>query len=250
MKDGRTHLAHKAEHAVDLETGAIVAVTVQGADQGDTTTIAETVTTAAEELEAVADVDRRRDRGDRRGRGRQGVPQQSGAGGPGGARPADLHRRAGSRPPQLEQKAPAARDAVYANRRRIRGARGRALLRQRSERLERPNAHLYETGGLRRTHLRGHANILKRLLVHVGGFNLGLLMRTLFGVGTPRGLQGRLAASSRSWSRAGRGPTTVRTTTRRSAVIEGTFRPSPTRARARHRVNGTSFNHGLLAARG
>ena len=83
---------------------------------------------------------------------------------------------------------------MYANRRRIRGTRGRALQRRRSERLERPNAHLYETGGLRRTHLRGHANILKRLLVHVGGFNLGLLMRTLVGVGTPRGLQGRLAA--------------------------------------------------------
>jgi transposase len=54
MKDGRTHLAHKAEHAVDLETGAVVSVTVQGADHGDTTTIAETLTTAAEELEAVA----------------------------------------------------------------------------------------------------------------------------------------------------------------------------------------------------
>ena len=59
---------------------------------------------------------------------------------------------------------------------------------------KRPNAHLYETGGMRRTHLRGHANILKRLFVHIGGFNLGLLMRTLFGVGTPRGLQGRLGA--------------------------------------------------------
>ena len=75
-----------------------------------------------------------------------------------------------------------------------RGPRGRALQRRRSEYLERPNAHLYETGGLRRLHLRGHANILKRLLVHVGGFNLGLLMRTLCGVGTPRGLQGRLTA--------------------------------------------------------
>jgi hypothetical protein len=74
------------------------------------------------------------------------------------------------------------------------GARGSALQRRRSERLERPNAHLYETGGMRRTHLRGHTNILKRLLVHVGGFNLGLFMRTLFGVGTPRSLQGRLAA--------------------------------------------------------
>jgi transposase len=84
---------------------------------------------------------------------------------------------------------------VYANRRRIRGARGLALLRRRSERLERPNAHLYETGAMRRTHLRGHANILKRLLVHVGGFNLGLLMRTLCGIGTPRSLQGRLTAA-------------------------------------------------------
>ncbi len=92
------------------------------------------------------------------------------------------------------RKKAAARDAVYANRRRIRGTRGRALQRRRSERLERPNAHLYDTGGMRRTHLRGHANILKRLFVHIGGFNLGLLMRTLIGVGTPRGLQGRLAA--------------------------------------------------------
>ena len=87
----------------------------------------------------------------------------------------------------------AARDAVYANRRRIRGVRGLALSRRRSEYLERPNAHLYETGGMRRTHLRGHANILKRVLVHVGGFNLGLVMRSLVGVGTPRSLQGHLA---------------------------------------------------------
>jgi transposase len=68
-------------------------------------------------------------------------------------------------------------------------------LRRRGELLERPNALLYETGGMRRTHLRGHDNILKRLLVHAGGCNLGLLMRTLFGVGTPRGLQGRRAAA-------------------------------------------------------
>lgn len=87
-----------------------------------------------------------------------------------------------------------ARDAVYRNRRRIRRARGKRLLRQRGERLERPCAHLYETGRMRRVHLRGHDNIRKRLLVHAGGLNLGLLMRTLFGVGTPRGLQSRAAA--------------------------------------------------------
>jgi transposase len=57
-----------------------------------------------------------------------------------------------------------------------------------------PFAHLYETGGMRRVHLRGHTNILKRLLIHIGGFNLGLLMRQLIGVGTPRGLQGRVIA--------------------------------------------------------
>ena len=70
--------------------------------------------------------------------------------------------------------APEARDAVYANRRRIRGNRGRELLRRRGELLERPFAHLYDTGGMRRVHLRGHSNILKRVLVHVAGGNLGL----------------------------------------------------------------------------
>ena len=193
MKDGRTHLAHKAEHAVDLETGAVVGVTVQGADQGDTTTIAETVTTAAEELEAVAattDGDTAvidevvADKGYHSNQVLVDL--------------AVLDLRTYIAEPDRGRRRwtrkVAARDAVYANRRRIRGARGRALQRHRSERLERPNAHLYETGGMRRTHLRGHANILKRLLVHIGGFNLGLLMRTLIGVGTPRGLQGQLAA--------------------------------------------------------
>jgi len=193
MKDGRTHLAHKAEHAVDLETGAIVGVTVQGADQGDTTTIAETLTTAAEALEAAAATTD----GDTavidevvadKGYHSNQVLVDLAA--------LDLRTYIAepNRGRRKWTKHPAARDAVYANRRRIRGARGRRLQRRRSEYLERPHAHLYETGGLRRTHLRGHTNILKRLLIHVGGFNLGLLMRTGFGVGTPRGLQGRLAA--------------------------------------------------------
>jgi len=170
-----------------------VGVTVQGADQGDTTTIAETVTAAAEDLEAVAATTD----------GETAVIDEV---------VADKGYHSNQVLVDLEaldlrtyiaepdrgrrnwRKKVAARDAVYANRRRIRGTRGRALQRRRSERLERPNAHLYETGGMRRTHLRGHANILKRLFVHIGGFNLGLLMRTLIGVGTPRGLQGRLAA--------------------------------------------------------
>jgi hypothetical protein len=83
---------------------------------------------------------------------------------------------------------------VYANRRRIRGERGKRLLRQRGEKVERSFAHCYETGGMRRVHLRHHRNILKRLLVHVAAFNLGLVMRKLLGRGTPRGLQGYDAA--------------------------------------------------------
>jgi len=193
MKDGRTHLAHKAEHAVDMETGAIVGVTVQGADQGDTTTIAETVTAAAEGLEAVATVT-----DDETAVVEEVVADKGYHSNQVLVDLAALGRRTyiaePNRGPRSWKKRAAARDAVYANRRRIRRARGHALQRRRSERLERPNAHLYETGGMRRTHLRGHTNILKRLLVHVGGFNLGLFMRTLFGVGTPRRLQGRLAA--------------------------------------------------------
>lgn len=192
MKDGRTHLAHKAEHAVDMETGAIVGVTVQGADHGDTTTIAETVTAAAEDLEAVAAATT----------GQTAVIDEvvTDKGYHSNQVLVDLaaldlrtYIAEPDRGPRKWKNKTAARDAVYGNRRRIRGARGLALLRRRSEYRERPNAHLYETGGLRRTHLRGHANILKRLLIHIGGFNLGLLMRTRFGIGTPRGLQGRLA---------------------------------------------------------
>jgi transposase len=79
---------------------------------------------------------------------------------------------------------------VYANRRRIRGERGLGLLRERGEKLERWNQHLYDRGGMRRRHLRGRENILKRLVVHSGAANLGLLMRKLFGKGTPRGFAG------------------------------------------------------------
>ncbi len=80
---------------------------------------------------------------------------------------------------------------MYGNRRRIRSERGKQLLRRRGELLERTFAHVYDTGGMRRTHLRGHRNILKRLLLHVAAFNLSLVLRREIGVGTPRGLQDR-----------------------------------------------------------
>ena len=189
MKDGRTHLAHKAEHAVDLETGAIVGVTVQDADDGDAETSIETLITAAEQIEAVRpEGDRLQEVGGDKGyHSNQSLIDLEAVGVRSYISEPDRGRR------NWKTK-PAARAAVYRNRRRIRGARGLRLLRLRGERLERPFAHLYETGGMRRVHLRGHANILKRLLIHTGGFNLGLLMRQLIGVGTPRGLQGRPSA--------------------------------------------------------
>ena len=188
MKDGRTHLAHTAEHAVDLETGAIVGVTVQDADAGDTTTMVDTLIEAADQVAAVD--------------GASGIAEVVGDTGYHSNETmvgfADLGVRSYVSEPDRGRRKwkgkAAAKKAVYANRRRIRGNRGQRLLRQRGERVERPNAHLYETGGMRRVHLRGHPNILKRLLVHVCGFNLGLLMRQLTGVGTPRSLQGRAAA--------------------------------------------------------
>jgi len=192
MKDGRTHLAHKAEHAVDLETGAIVAVTVQGADEGDTTSIIETAIAAAEQVEdAQADVEAPQaldeivaDKGYHSNQTMidlDAVRIRSYVAEP------DRGRRDWSEVPEAQ--AP-----VYGNRRRTRGRRGRRLMRRRGETIERSFAHVYDTGGMRRTHLRGHTNILKRLLIHAGGFNLGLVMRRLIGTGTPRGLQGRLAA--------------------------------------------------------
>lgn len=193
MKDGRTHLAHKAEHAVDLETGAIVAVTVQGADQGDTTTIVDTAVTAAEQVEAAqADVavPQSLDEiiADKGYHSNQTMIDLDAVGIRSYIAEPDRGRRDWS-------KMPGAQAPVYGNRRRIRGGRGRRLMRQRGERIERSFAHVYDTGGMRRTHLRGHSNILKRLLIHAGGFNLGLVMRQLISVGTPRGLQGRLAAA-------------------------------------------------------
>src|SRR5258708_15321877 len=85
----------------------------------------------------------------------------------------------------------AEQQAVYANRRRVRGEYGKSLLRRRGEFVERSFAHCYDTGGMRRCHLRGHENILKRQLVHVGAFNLSLIIRQLLGAGTPRELQNR-----------------------------------------------------------
>ena len=196
MKDGRTHLAHKAEHAVDLATEAIVAVTLQPADRGDGDSIEQTLDVTVESLAAVGS-DERADKHLSEHVLAETVTDK----GYHSNRTMTTQRALGirtycSEPDRGRRRwrgRSAEREAVYGNRRRVRGARGRRLLRQRGELLERSFAHCYDTGGMRRTYLRGHANILKRLLIHVAGFNLGLVMRKLLGAGKPRAF-GALAA--------------------------------------------------------
>ena len=200
MKDGTTHLAHKAEHAVDLSEGghgAIVAVNVCDAAAGDTATLNDTLTQAAENLRAVADDDRVADKIsedfvseavlDKGYHSKQTLQ--------------DLEetktRSYASEPDRGRQDwdgQAEARDAVYANRRRIKGERGKRLLRSRGEKLERTFAHCYETGGMRRVYLRGRDNLAKRTIIHAAGFNLGLLMRVSYGLRKPRSGSGVVRA--------------------------------------------------------
>src|SRR5437899_481149 len=190
-EDGRTHLAHKVEQAVDVETEAVVAVTVQAADQGDTQTVRETWCEAGEQVATVA--------GEAKSEGvnpqgpKEIVLDKGYHSSEVLVKLAEWQVRSYCSEPERGRRSwkgkAEEQAAVYANRRRIRGERGKRLLRQRGEKIERSFAHLYETGGMRRVHLRRHPNILKRLLVHVAAFNLGLVMRKLLGKGTPRGLQ-------------------------------------------------------------
>lgn len=196
MKDGRTHLAHKAEHAVDLDTGAVVAVTLQGADLGDTVTLDATLSEAgmavAELVKREAAEQRREDTPKVNVEGIEEMVADKGyhSGAVlGRVKSYEVRtyipekKQAGQR--HWEGKTEE-QQAVYQNRRRVRGGYGKSLLRRRGELVERSFAHCYETGGMRRTHLRGHENILKRQLVHVGAFNLSLILRQVLGAGTPR----------------------------------------------------------------
>ena len=200
MKDGRTHLAHKAEHAVDLDTGAVVAVTLQGADRGDTKTVDGTLGEAGM---AVAEQVEREVKLRPQEKPKVNTPGiEETVADKGYHSGAVMERMKGygvrSYIPEKKQKGQrhwkgkqAEQQAVYANRRRVRGEYGKSLLRRRGELVERSFAHCYETGGMRRCHLRGHNNILKRQLLHVGAFNLSLILRKLLGAGTPRELKNR-----------------------------------------------------------
>jgi transposase len=200
MKDGTTHLAHKAEHAVDMGEnahGAILAINICDAAVGDTATLVDTVVAATENLRAVKDDDRVADKIDddfmsesvldKGYHSKQTV--------------LDLQemniRSYASEPRRKRQDWEGdldAKGAVYANRRRIKGERGRRLLRSRGEKLERSFAHCYETGGLRRLYIRGRENVAKRALIHAGGFNIGLMMRVKYGLRKPRSGSGAACA--------------------------------------------------------
>lgn len=185
MKNGDTHMAYKAEHAVDLQTEMILAAPIYHADQGDPDTLTETLIEAQQNLqeagsaqiieEAVAD--KGYHKADTllecaEAEIRTYIPERK------------LKRRNWTDKPLGQQQ------AVYANRRRVQGAHSKRLQRFRSERVERTFAHVCETGGGRRSWICGLMEVTKRYLIQVAAHNLGILMRKLFGIGTPRSLQG------------------------------------------------------------
>jgi len=197
MKDGRTHTAYKTEHVVDLKSNVLLAATVHPGDRGDPESGLESLADADETLRAIGHETRieeaAMDKGyhsasflaDCRGCGiRTYVPER---------------KQRGRR--RWTDKPAAYREAVYANRRRVRGERGKRLGRLRSEYAERSFAHRCETGAARRTWLRGLEKVKKRYGIHAAGHNLGAILRATCGVGTPRSLQtgsaGRFAALQR-----------------------------------------------------
>ena len=227
MKDGRTHLAYKPEHAMDLGTGAVVAAELHPADQGDTTTLPGTLASAAEHLAAVATsptpeapAELIADKGYH---SRDGLKALDG--GPWKSRIAEPKRDEFSRWHGDD----AARRAVYNNRARLLSAVARQAFRLRAELVERGFALILDRGGLRRVWLRGRTNLRKRYLIHVAGYNMGLLMRLLTGAGTPR----EFLALASAWSFAVLEPDGVMTirifavTEDHFAAFAVTIRPDP-----------------------
>ena len=194
MKDGRTHLSHKAEHAVDMDSGAIMAATIQPGAAGDTTTIHETMLATAQSVASLRRDPELKMEGalaewvmDKGYHSNEVVVAIESIGKRSYIAEPNRGRRRWRGDEDTKQ-------AVYANRRRVKGNRGRRLMRRRGEMLERPFAHCLETGGLRRVFLRGRENIEKRYQIHVAAYNLGVLMRSIIGKGTPRGFHGLAAA--------------------------------------------------------
>jgi len=185
MKDGRTHLAYKPEHAVDLDTGVIVAAPIHPADEGDPTTLPGTLEAAARNLADVGFAPTAEEPcilvGDKGYHSREGLKRLDG-----GVWKTRIAEPKPARGYLRWHGDEAARDAVYANRARLKSGVGRDAMRRRGEMVERSFAHVLDRGGMRRAWLRGRENVHKRYLIHVAGFNLSILMRALFGKGTPR----------------------------------------------------------------
>lgn len=192
MKDGRTHLAYKTEHAVDVKSDLILAAPVYPADQSDTQTLSETLVRAQLNLmQSGSDVEIKDVPADKGYHSNETVTWCASMGMrtyiPERESP---HGRRWSDKPEEEKR------AVYNNRRRVRGKRGKQLGRLRSEYTERSFAHVCETGGARRSRLRERVNVAKRYLMYVAARNLGVMMRALFSMGTPKSLQTEGADSS------------------------------------------------------
>jgi transposase len=185
MKDGTTHLAYKPEHAVDLDTGVIVAAPIHPADEGDTRTLPGTLEATARNLAEVGVAPTPEEPcvlvGDKGYHSRAGLKELDG--GVWKTRIAEPKPAKGYLRWQGDDEA---RRAVYANRVRLKSGAGRDAMRRRGEMVERSFAHVLDRGGMRRAWLRGRENVHKRYLIHVAGFNLGILMRALFAKGTPR----------------------------------------------------------------
>jgi transposase len=184
MKDGRTRLGYKPEHAVDRDTGAIVAAEIYRADRGDTTTLPDTLEAAQANLAAVDAAPTVHDPAelvaDKGYHSRDGLKDlEDGAWKSRIAekKVRDVHRWHGD---------DAARRAVYNNRARLRSGVAKEAFKLRAELVERSFALTLDRGGMRRSWLRGRENLHKRYLVHVAGYNLGLIMRLTIGAGTPK----------------------------------------------------------------
>jgi transposase len=243
MKDGRTHLAHKAEHAVDLDSGAVVAVTLQAADQGDTASLDETLIEAGMAVAELAVQQAELHSGHAKVN-IDGIEELVADKGYLSGAVLKRVKSYGLRSyiPEKRQKGKRRwqgkaeeRQAVYDNRRRVQGDYGKSLLKRRGELVERSFAHCYETGGMRRCHLRGRENILKRQLAHVSAFNLSLVMRQLLGAGTPRELKNRAARVIlqilRLLTGQNRPESTAEPQTEPGFTSPGTYRDAMTRCR-------------------
>ena len=200
MKNGTTRMAYKAEHAVDLDSDLIVSATVHPWNAADTATVVDTAVDAAANLaEAGCENEVQAIIADKGYHSTKVVLQAAEFG-----MQAYIPERASSAQRRWVGKDPQAKRAVYAARRRTESEYGKLLSRTRSELVERSFAHVCDTGGARRTWLRGLESVTKRHLIKAAARNLSTIMRVICGIGSPRALQGLRALLQLAWTHLGR----------------------------------------------